>query len=118
MSNEKMSADEVMAITSEMRAEKFTDRAQLSNHVRVWANQIDAAVAALIAERDALREDAERLNWIDATGFSDYRQWDAKTGLSGHCIVISEGGRKLGGGPIIPAGIRATIDAARANEST
>lgn len=70
--------------------------------------------AELEADNQALQKDAERLNWIDATGFSDFRQWDAETGLSSHCIVISEGGRKLGAGRNIPDGIRPAIDAARA----
>lgn len=101
---EQMTPDEVLAVLD----------SAIVNTDSEWAKAVRTAVATLIAERNSLREDAERLNWIDATGFTDFREWDTRTGLSSHCIIIREGGRSLGGGTNISAGIRATIDAARA----
>ena len=34
--------------------------------------------------------DAARLDWLDANGFTAYRQVDPIDGLSGHCVVVHE----------------------------
>lgn len=59
---------------------------------------------------DTLRRDAERLNWLDANGFTAYRQIDPIDGLSGHCVVVHETMKPRRGN--VADGIREAIDAA------
>ena len=52
---------DVLAITQEMRARRVNNGKHTSPTLIAWADRIDAAVAALIAERDALAQEVERL---------------------------------------------------------
>ena len=69
-------------------------------------------VPALVKDVEALRADAERLDWFDKNGFTAYRQIDPIDGLSSHCVVVHETQKPRRGN--VADGIRAAIDAARA----
>lgn len=108
MSNKKMSADDVLAVMDRAAVILEIDgrRAAVKDFMKVRA-----AVADLIAERDALREDAERwrharqiliVDQIEAGQF-DYENWIASGGQ-----VDEEESKRAD----------EAIDAARANEST
>ena len=51
---------------------------------------LDIECERLEKEVEALRKDAERLDWLDANGFSAYRAIDPIDGLSSHCVVVHE----------------------------
>lgn len=78
---------------------------------------VDAMVSALNylrAHGDELRaalEDARRLDWLDANGFTAYRSIDPIDGLSGHCTVVHETQRPRRGNVVDT--IRQAIDAAQ-----
>lgn len=58
-----------------------------------------------------LREDADRLDWLDANGFTAYRAIDPIEGLSNHCVVVHETMKPRRGN--VAGTIREAIDAAR-----
>ncbi len=62
------------------------------------------------AEAERQRKDAERLNWMDANGFSAYRLIDPIDGISGHCVVVHEAMKPRRGN--VAGRIREAIDAA------
>lgn len=71
---------------------------------------LQAEVERLRAERDALAQDAARLNWMDANGFTAYRSIDPIDGLSDHCVVVAETMRPRRGN--VADTMRTAIDAA------
>lgn len=71
----------------------------------------DQRIAELEAEVARLREDSARLDWLDANGFTAYRQIDPLDGLSDHCVVVHETQKPRRGN--VAATARAAIDAAR-----
>lgn len=89
------------------------DRADAHNGDRLCDEAADL-IDRLTAERDALRADAERLDWLDANGFTAYRQIDPFDGLSSHCVVVHETQKPRRGN--VHDTIRGAIDAARAKE--
>lgn len=66
----------------------------------------------LVMELEALLKDKERLDWLDANGFTAYRNIDPIDGLSGHCVLVNENMKPRQG--IVSENIRAGIDAAMA----
>ena len=70
-------------------------------------NVAKAIASAAVAE---CRRDAERLDWLDANGFTAYRRIDPIDGLEDHCVVVHEGQKPRRGN--VADTIREAIDAA------
>jgi predicted secreted Zn-dependent protease len=82
-----------------------------SDDLREHARQLERELAEARAECERLREDAERLDWMDRNAFTAYRDVDPEYGtLDDHATVVAEGRRERRG---CVGTIRAAIDAAR-----
>ena len=69
------------------------------------------AMSQAAAALEAAREDCARLDWLDANGFTAYRDIDPIDGLSGHAVVVHETQRPRRGN--VADTIRQAIDQAR-----
>lgn len=87
-------------------AVSVTDSGHTAFVPRYQLEQLAEARPALLS---AL-EDARRLDWLDANGFTAYRDIDPIDGLSDHCVVVRETQKPRRGN--VADTIRAAIDAA------